>query len=524
MTKEPEKGTELPKFIHKPHPEIFIGLVAPLGTDLDTVCDLLSTALKEVSYEPKIIKLSDALRETKDIHEIKLKTKYTDEYYDSFIKAGNAIRSKMERMDALAALAIPQIQNCRKQETGNPHKSTPKTAYILRSLKNEKEIETLKSVYGPAFFLISIYSPKQTRRENLARKIAESRSKPSKANAFMADADRLIETDLLEEFEDFGQEVSKAFPRADLFLEVGHSKTKIKDSITRFVNSAFNYPFHSPTKDEFGMFMAFSAALRSADLSRQVGAAITNIEGDLLTIGCNEVPKYGGGQYWEDDIGDKARDFEIGEDSSVRLKKEVLAETISYFQEEDIGLVTDTREPHEIAEELLHGKHKPKFENADITGLLEYGRIIHAEMATISEAAKRGISLKNATLYCTTFPCHMCARHIISAGIKRVVYVEPYPKSKAEDLYKDSIVVDPPHNPKDKVIFEPFVGISPSRFHDFFKHSKRKENNGIPKKWSTKTAQPRIKIFNDNYIHTENDLTDVVGMTIEDLRAKKSKK
>jgi deoxycytidylate deaminase len=72
----------------------------------------------------------------------------------------------------------------------------------------------------------------------------------------------------------------------------------------------------------------------------------------------------------------------------------------------------------------------------DIT---EFGRPVHAEMEAILSCARIGISPKMGTLYCTTFPCHNCAKHIVAAGIKRVVYVEPYPKSKAEKLHSDSL-------------------------------------------------------------------------------------
>jgi deoxycytidylate deaminase len=41
--------------------------------------------------------------------------------------------------------------------------------------------------------------------------------------------------------------------------------------------------------------------------------------------------------------------------------------------------------------------------------ILEFGRVIHAEMSAISDAARLGRATKDATLFCTTFPCHICA-------------------------------------------------------------------------------------------------------------------
>ena len=54
-----------------------------------------------------------------------------------------------------------------------------------------------------------------------------------------------------------------------------------------------------------------------------------------------------------------------------------------------------------------------------------------------------GAKVDECTLFATTFPCHHCARHIVAAGIRRVVYVAPYAKSRAVDLHDDAIVLGP---------------------------------------------------------------------------------
>ena len=73
----------------------------------------------------------------------------------------------------------------------------------------------------------------------------------------------------------------------------------------------------------------------------------------------------------------------------------------------------------------------------------------------------------------------MCARHIIAAGIKRVVYIEPYPKSRAKKLYKRAIQVDQDREADDDAVkFEAFVGIAPSRFLDLFEMVTRKDDQG----------------------------------------------
>ena len=54
---------------------------------------------------------------------------------------------------------------------------------------------------------------------------------------------------------------------------------------------------------------------------------------------------------------------------------------------------------------------------------------IHAELNAILFAAKEGISINGATLYCTLQPCLQCCKNIIQAGIVRVVYSDVYDKN-----------------------------------------------------------------------------------------------
>lgn len=61
---------------------------------------------------------------------------------------------------------------------------------------------------------------------------------------------------------------------------------------------------------------------------------------------------------------------------------------------------------------------------------------IHAEMNAVMFAAKNGISVNGATLYCTHEPCDQCLKNIIQAGIKRVVYLYPYKKDRCTSDYR----------------------------------------------------------------------------------------
>lgn len=63
---------------------------------------------------------------------------------------------------------------------------------------------------------------------------------------------------------------------------------------------------------------------------------------------------------------------------------------------------------------------------------------VHAEQNAIIQAAKLGVSVDGATLYCTHQPCTICAKMIINAGIKRVVYCYGYPDDFSMSLFEQA--------------------------------------------------------------------------------------
>ncbi len=68
----------------------------------------------------------------------------------------------------------------------------------------------------------------------------------------------------------------------------------------------------------------------------------------------------------------------------------------------------------------------------------EICRGLHAEQNAIIQAALHGISLKGAEIYCTTFPCIICSKMLINAGIKRIYYVEGYPDDLSQDMLNEA--------------------------------------------------------------------------------------
>lgn len=66
---------------------------------------------------------------------------------------------------------------------------------------------------------------------------------------------------------------------------------------------------------------------------------------------------------------------------------------------------------------------------------------VHAEQNAIIQAAKIGVSVEGATLYCTHQPCNICAKMIINAGIKRIVFDNGYPDDFSVKMFNEANVV-----------------------------------------------------------------------------------
>jgi len=73
----------------------------------------------------------------------------------------------------------------------------------------------------------------------------------------------------------------------------------------------------------------------------------------------------------------------------------------------------------------------------------ELCRGLHAEQNAIIQAARHGVNIDGATLYCTTMPCIICTKMLINAGIRRIVYEEGYADELAREMVAEAqIAVD----------------------------------------------------------------------------------
>lgn len=495
--------------------ELFIGVVAPIGVDYAIGVSVLQERLELLGITVHQIKMSALIGEVPGVPVTDSAAE--DDRIWKLMRAGNDARVRLNDGAALAKLAVLEIQEKRKAISGMATTPAPNTAYILLTLKTPDEISFLRETYGEAFFLVSCYEPREERVTSLAQKIASSKQ-TSDFDGERGGAEAIVKADE-KDGSTQGQRSGDSFSEGDFFVSTTN-RDSARRAVSRFVDVVFGHPFHTPTKDEYGMFLAWGVSLRSADLSRQVGAAYCDDEGNLIAVGCNDVPRSGGGLYWPDDAD--SRDFQRGYDSSAIEKRRLVGEIVERLRTG--GWLSDEAKAKttEIGlAELLGPGGEPILAGAGINNLLEHGRIVHAEMAGIADAARRGLSLQNATLYTTTFPCHVCARHVVAAGVKRVVYVEPYPKSRAKDLHDDSIAVDSPFWVEGRVNFQSFTGIAPRKYGSMFKMGKRKTASGKAVNISASAETPRFVSTPSHYVSQEviaaKDLMDALEQLKESI-------
>jgi len=136
-----------------------------------------------------------------------------------------------------------------------------------------------------------------------------------------------------------------------------------------------------PDNDTYFMEMAHLISTRSTCVRRQVGAVIVK-DKRVLTTGYNGSPK--GTMHCE----------ELG---CLRVQKNIPSGTM-----------------HELC------------------------RGVHAEQNAVIQAAYFGISIAGGTIYTTTYPCSMCSKILINAGIKELVYSDSYPDELSQKLFNET--------------------------------------------------------------------------------------
>lgn len=502
--------------------ELVLAVCGPLGSGADQVARLFQEKLEQqCGYTSDYLKMSRIIADRSrglfgdDPPLLALEGCSEAQRVETLQDYGNRLRSQFGN-DILAQFAVESIAVARQEDLRSrelPAESlvTRRHVTIIDSLKHPEEYGLLARVYGKMFYLVGVLCPEKMREERLTRRPRGIKRK---------DAVRLIDRDRGEEAE-YGQQLLQTIQFSDFFVSNVHQNAdRMPQTISRFIELMLGTRAHTPTVHEYAMHAAHSAAMRSGCMSRQVGAAIVSSAGDLLATGRNDVPCAGGGLYAEGGPAVDARCMNPAGGGQCRSdvhKKDIL-EKISTIIREHVQSKGD------ICVKDIEKVYAHIQKLSELRGLIEFSRSVHAEMDAITTVARSGRGgLRDAVLYCTTFPCHHCARHIVASGIRKVYYVEPYEKSLATALHDDSIATEvedgeaaPANGAPPKVKIVPFEGVAPRQFLNLFAVRERKYD-GARVGVDLRKARPVVEKFMDTYKEYEERVAQYLRERLESL-------
>lgn len=482
--------------------EIFLAVVGPVGAGASRARDSLERACRDAGYQVEPIKVSALIQEWGDANGQPLPSGLSPlQKVQHLQNLGDQMRAADPTRVARATLA--KIASLRAARTGMKFEpgavvvpGAEKVAYLIDSIRHPAETSLFRRTYANAFALVGVVCEDKERRNRILSKLFTAPER--RDSRLVGEAEAFISRDADDENVSHGQHVADAFYEADFFVDNTASDPDdegqlLDDPLARLVTIIAHDKIERPTIEETAMHHAHSARVRSACLSRQVGAALVDHDGTVVATGTNEVPRAGGGVYGErppiaDEPDHRCAFREAQFCSNNREQNRIIDELID--------AIDQLREVED--KQSLRGKLR----STAVGQLIEFSRAVHAEMDALLSAGREGISTVGTRLFVTTFPCHYCARHIVSAGVYEVQFIEPYPKSLALDLHQDAIAIEEKdwHPPEEvgmaeakrrrmgdgsgqraeisplrsgRVLFRPFVGVAPRLYLRAFEKTRR---------------------------------------------------
>lgn len=220
------------------------------------------------------------------------------------------------------------------------------------------------------------------------------------------------------------QNVEGCLRDADIFINNETDNERLillKKKLLRYVSLIMNPGLVLPTPIERGMQIAYTAKLNSGCISRQVGAAITDDQYHLLSVGWNQQPEMQLPCLYRDLCSlyyqwapDAYSDFEL--DNQNTLQKNIQDPVTKLLSLPECPLKLQGKMPAYCFKDLYNS----------ITGVKNqvHPRSLHAEETAFLNLGQH--SAKGGNLFTTSSPCELCAKKAMYMGIKKVYYIEPY--------------------------------------------------------------------------------------------------
>ncbi len=408
---------------------LVIGLTGPFGSG----CSEMRKVLEKEDFGFKPFKISDDIRS-----EVGKKSKLIDKGKPGWRKILQDHGNEQRKQDR-SYWINKVVERIDRVNIGDQN-------IVIDGFRNFKEIQEIRKIY-PRFFLVAICAERNNRFQRVKEDYSDY-------NEFKNDDRR----DQNEDF-DWGQSVQKCVDDADyvyynnenFFVYPQNKEGPNLDKIERILEEQANdfVPLmegreetsRKPSGEEIQMAAAYAQSNSSTCMKRHVGSVITITRDGQefpISMGFNENPPH---------LRTCLSENVCYKDEDMTAKLRAQCQTI-YCP--SCGKKSQPVEKPWVCEcgtsfrEWLHPNRN-----------MELCTAIHAEERAILSLGNRGT--KAGTLYVTTFPCFQCARLILDAEIKRVVYVEAYPVKETSEFLKAN-----------QVKVEPFTGFTARAFFRIF--------------------------------------------------------
>jgi dCMP deaminase len=339
----------------------------------------------------------------------------------------NAQSINPENIYIIAEITNKIIKIYRKEN----NKEQKPTYIVLDAIRNVLEAYYFKERYS-AFYLIAINSKDNDIKARLMNK--DNKLSKKDIENILNQEDKTLEVESIEDF--ISQNIKTCIVNSDIFIKNdgsnindNSSKLEMYGNLIKYVSLIQHPGLITPSHDELMMQIAFTAKLNSGCISRQVGACVINKYGSIKAVGWNDVAE-----------GQTPCILR----SASELLQSSTSNSYSLFEKQDIKFKECLKNEYQNIESIkdkglndsycfkkIYTNCNEKQHNNQV-----HTRALHAEENAFLQLAKYGSgeSIIGGTLYSTASPCELCSKKAYQLGIKRIVYIDPYPGIAKENI------------------------------------------------------------------------------------------
>jgi deoxycytidylate deaminase len=245
---------------------------------------------------------------------------------------------------------------------------------IIESFRCPGEVDAMRKL--PHFILLAIDANPKIRYERATARKSTTDNDLAFEKFLEDEKKEMTNTD------PFKQNLSKCAEMADIFILNESTIKEFEEKLSKILTfDSDGFLTRRPTWDEAFMRETYLWASRSTCRRRKVGAVISTPDHAMISQGYNGSPR--------------------GTPNCI-----------------DIGFCERQKQ------------------NVPSGQMLEKCKAVHAESNAVINAGRQGKSVQDAILYCTTFPCQICAGIIINSGLKEIIYEADYANPEAKESFE----------------------------------------------------------------------------------------